>query len=107
MINSKVMEKVFVYGTLRDKKIRTRVTGREIPAGNPDKLEGFTLSTTVDEGMCYPIITKEPESTEKVEGELIEVTPEELKHMDNYEGDLYRRLKVKTASGDEAWVYCR
>lgn len=99
------MEKVFIYGTLRDPEIRRKVTKRIIPSGVPDKLYGFTLSSVSDYGETYPIIVADKESKQGIDGEIIEVTKTELTLLDYYEGDLYKRTIVKLFSETEAWVY--
>ena len=99
------MEKLFIYGTLRDAKLREKLVGRDIPKGKEDKLMGFQMSSISDEGFCYPILIKKETSKEIIEGEIIEVTPVELIMLDRYEGDLYDRIEVVLKSGTKAWLY--
>lgn len=99
------MEKVFVYGTLRKSEIRKQVTGRTIPIGIFDKIQGFELSTVNYGKYTYPALMTRLGSKEIVEGEIIDVTENELIMLDQYEGELYQRKKVILESGIEAWVY--
>jgi gamma-glutamylcyclotransferase (GGCT)/AIG2-like uncharacterized protein YtfP len=99
------MEKLFVYGTLRVPEIRNKIAGREIASGGKDFLSGFRLSTIGDGNETYPIIIEEVGITKPIEGEILEVTAEELLKLDEYEGDWFVRRKVKLKSGTKAWVY--
>jgi gamma-glutamylcyclotransferase (GGCT)/AIG2-like uncharacterized protein YtfP len=89
---------VFVYGTLRSGLVRWVVTGR---AGDsrPAILEDFRR-----EGLD---LMEAP--GERVEGELITVSAEELARLDRYErlGLRYERVRLALADGREAWVYRR
>jgi gamma-glutamylcyclotransferase (GGCT)/AIG2-like uncharacterized protein YtfP len=99
------MNKLFVYGTLRDPLIRKKITEREIVSEGKDLLTGFRLSTVSDYGKSYPVIIEDNSSTLEIKGEIIDVTPEELQALDEYEGYLYVRQKVTLKSGVMAWVY--
>lgn len=99
------METVFVYGTLRDKRLRKELCGREINTKLIDCLIGYELSTVQEEGQSYPIIIKNDLSDRVINGEIIELTKSELLLIDQYEGSLYQRTKVTLKSGESAWVY--
>lgn len=43
--------------------------------------------------------------TPPVPGRLYPLTPAELTAADAYEGEAYRRVRVRTEAGAEAWVY--
>ena len=97
------MEKLFTYGTLQIPEIQQRVFGR-IVGLKSDTLDGFfKTDITLHDGTFF-IIVEQPGS--QVEGQVIEVTPEELGLIDRYETDAYRRIRVTLNSGDSAWVYC-
>jgi gamma-glutamylcyclotransferase (GGCT)/AIG2-like uncharacterized protein YtfP len=89
---------VFVYGTLRLGLMRWIVMGS---AGDSETavLEGFRR-----EGLD---LTEAP--GEDVEGEVIDVSAEELARLDRYErlGLRYERVRLKLADGREVWVYRR
>lgn len=89
---------VFVYGTLRSGFVRWVVLGRSVEA-RPAVLEGFRR-----EGLD---LTEAP--GERVAGELIEVSAEELARLDRYErlGIRYARVRLALDDGGEAWVYRR
>lgn len=89
---------VFVYGTLRSGLVRWLVTGRA-GESRPAVLEGFRR-----EGLD---LTEAP--GERVVGELLRVSAEELARLDRYErlGIRYERVRLPLADGREAWVYRR
>jgi gamma-glutamylcyclotransferase (GGCT)/AIG2-like uncharacterized protein YtfP len=97
------MEKLFTYGTLQIPEVQQRVFGRVV-SGTPDTLEGyFKTDITLHDG-TFPIIVERAESS--VDGQVIEVTPDELVLIDRYETSAYRRIQVTLKTGDSAWVYC-
>ncbi len=98
------MEKLFTYGTLQDPAVQMAVFHRVVK-GISDTLDGY-FKTEIKIGFgVYPIIFPEPNS--HVEGQYIEVTPEELALIDRYEGAEYRRITVTLRSGVAAWVYSK
>jgi gamma-glutamylcyclotransferase (GGCT)/AIG2-like uncharacterized protein YtfP len=99
------MEKLFVYGTLRDKSIRKKITGKAIPSLGVFKLDGYKLSGIVIGGTEYPIIFNDPNSNELIEGELIEVSESELSLLDEYEGSEYSRTRIELQNGHVVWAY--
>lgn len=96
------MEKLFTYGTLQDPAVQMAVFHRLV-AGTPDMLVGYLKSEIKIGFGVYPIIKVAPDHY--VEGQVIEVTPQELSLIDRYEGTEYRRIRVTLQSGVAAWVY--
>ena len=95
-------EQVFVYETLLNKKIRTKLLKREAEM-HVDKIIGLReVNIESDEGPNYHTLM--PDETASVIGKRFTVTPNELIILDRYE-DEYMRKKVKLASGNIAWVY--
>ena len=95
-------EQLFVYGTLMEPIVQISVFGGTTH-GQPDTLADFKKSSIRLGGRLYPII--EPEADSSVEGLVITVTPTELRRIDQYEGEDYRRKKVTLVSGRQVWVY--
>lgn len=95
-------ERLFVYGTLKDPEVQKREIGRVTP-GTPDVLQGFTRSQIVINKNTYPIVVQKP--GDEVSGLVLDVTPDELKKLDIYETDAYRRSEIVLKSGVPAWVY--
>jgi len=101
------MEKVFVYGTLRISDVRNKLLSRQVQSNGTDKITGYKLSTVYGDGQSYPIIIEDKTSTLEIDGEIIEVSENELTILDDYEGDLYIRKKIDLRSGNTAWVYSK
>lgn len=96
------MELLFVYGTLQDPAVQTRVIGRVV-SGAPDVLDGFFKTEYAMPEGVYPLVI--PRHGHAVVGLVLEVTAEELARMDVYETAAYRRVRVPLRSGLESWVY--
>ncbi len=97
------MEKLFVYGTLKDPVIRRKAVGRAF-SGAPDSLKGWRKTEFFVDGEDYPVIV--PDEDGIVDGLIFEVTPAELKTLDDYEEE-YKRIEVVLKSGARAWAYVR
>jgi len=98
------MEKLFVYGTLRESEIQEKIIGRTIE-GSEDTLSGYERSETEIEGETYPILV--PNREGRIEGLVLSVNPSELRRIDEYETEAYRRIQVYLQSGERAWVYIK
>ncbi|WAC60305.1 gamma-glutamylcyclotransferase family protein [Brevundimonas sp. SL130] len=109
---------LFAYGTLQDPAVQTAVFGRALAPhpgpGAPDRLSGFRLShipvddpqITAETGLThYPILIPTTDEAPPVPGRLYPLTPADLTAADAYEGEAYRRVRVTTEAGAEAWVY--
>jgi gamma-glutamylcyclotransferase (GGCT)/AIG2-like uncharacterized protein YtfP len=101
------MEKVFIYGTLRDEMLRKEITGREIFVTSTGELVGFEMSSVFEDGHSYPIIIRNENSNQIINGDVIEVNDEELLLLDRYEGEFYRRMKIRLENGIRAWSYIK
>lgn len=97
------MEKLFVYGTLREPAVQLRVIGRLI-AGVPDSLQGFRKTEVRFPSGTYPMLRRAADTV--VDGLVLEVNAAELERIDHYETRAYQRVRVTLVSGSSAWVYC-
>jgi gamma-glutamylcyclotransferase (GGCT)/AIG2-like uncharacterized protein YtfP len=97
------VEKLFTYGTLQIAEVQQRVFGRVV-SGTPDTLQGYYKSQITLHDGTFPIIVERADS--EVEGQVIEVTQDELALIDRYETSAYQRIRVMLTSGASAWVYC-
>ncbi len=97
-------KKIFVYGTLQQPEVQTKVIGRVVKS-TPDTLSGFRKSTIEIDGDVYPIIEEDSNSDEEIDGLVLDIEEEELKNLDEYETNAYRREKVTLKSGLLVWVY--
>lgn len=109
-------EKLFSYGTLREAAVQRRLFGRLVP-GVPDAVMGYRLAkiTIADpdaiatSGTAEHLIIDPTGRTEDcVEGQVLELTLDELRIADVYEDVAYKRVRAQRRSGQgECWVYVR
>ena len=92
---------IFVYGTLLDDSIRGRVLGKDIK-GKEDTLENYMLDT-------HSVLTSYPTIIhcfrEFVNGKYFDVDMEDIKKLDRYESNYYKKIEVKLKSGVDTLVY--
>ena len=98
------MNKLFIYGTLINPEIQKSILGRIIN-GMPDALEGYKKSAIKLDNEKYPIII--PDENKMVNGFIIEISDDELKKIDEYEGVEYKRKEIISKSGISVWVYVK
>ena len=98
-------EQLFTYGTLQNEEVQQAVFKR-ILVGNFDALPGYQLATELVAGR-YPLIERGANDMTKVRGKVFEVSGDELRMADAYEGGAYKRIKVTLDSGKPAWVFVR
>jgi gamma-glutamylcyclotransferase (GGCT)/AIG2-like uncharacterized protein YtfP len=96
------MNKLFIYGTLINPKIQKNIIGHIID-GIPDILKGYEKSVIEIDNEKYPIII--PDKNKMVNGFIIEVSDDELRKIDKYEGVEYKRTEIISQNGISAWVY--
>lgn len=104
---------LFSYGTLQRPQVQLDTFGRLLE-GEPDVLPGYTTDyaeiadrRVVDlSGLSvHPIVRATGNPLDKVVGQAMWVTEDELDASDEYEVTLYRRISVVLASGRTAWAY--
>lgn len=102
------MEKLFTYGTLQDKEIQEKIFGRTLK-GTPETLIGYAVKEIQIEEefglMQYPIITETNNPEDTINGIVFEITENDLRQADLYEGFHYKRIEVHLQSTEKAWVY--
>lgn len=92
------MEALFVYGTLQSAKIQQVLLGRTLDM-QPATLPDYHKNT---DGM-YPVA--HPQAGSSIDGQVLQVSADELTRLDHYEGAAYERVRVTLADDSEAWVY--
>lgn len=104
---------LFSYGTLQDPAVQLANFGRRLD-GAPDALPGFRtdwVEITDPEVIAesgsnrHPIVRPSADAADRVPGTVFRITSAELAAGDAYEVDDYRRVSVRLASGEAAWVY--
>lgn len=102
------MEKLFAYGTLKDKNIQENIFGRTLK-GVPDRLIGYVINyIEIEEEFGlekYPIITATNNPDDIVTGLVYDITEEDVHLADTYEGLHYKRIEVTLESLQTAWAY--
>jgi gamma-glutamylcyclotransferase (GGCT)/AIG2-like uncharacterized protein YtfP len=108
------MPALFSYGTLQQADVQLSTFGRLLP-GQRDELPGFEKTAVEIEdpqvvattGMThYANVTFNGRSDSRVSGTVYEITDAELAAADCYEEPAnYKRIHVRLASGQWAWVY--
>jgi gamma-glutamylcyclotransferase (GGCT)/AIG2-like uncharacterized protein YtfP len=94
--------KLFAYGTLLDETIQKNVIGHLVE-GTADLLIGYRKTMRQFCSGIYPDLIDDAKC--EVNGQILDLSSEELERCDRYEGDEYRRVKVLLKSGVEAFVY--
>ena len=100
------MENLFVYGNLKKPEIQRKVIGR-VAELTEDSIKGYKQSTIYIKGEIFPILTSSKNPLDFVFGSVIEVTEEELKKIDDYETDEFKRKEVVLVSRKDSWVYVK
>lgn len=107
------MQLLFSYGTLQFKQVQIRTFGREL-IGRDDVLSGYCLDSVKIEDpdvvdasgkSVHPIIRYTGAESDRVNGRILSLTDQELKHADAYEVDAYKRIHVTLVSGKTAWAF--
>jgi len=98
------MERIFTYGTLQDSAVQRRVFGR-LADMQDDTLQDYKKERVQINDNYYFIAAQRTAS--RISGKVFEVTHKELRLLDAYETNTYRRVSVTLQSGLTAWVYCR
>ena len=100
------MDYLFVYGTLKDPKIRKQLTGKYFNSSQ-GLLKKYLLNNIDIDGVIYPIIEYTGKDEDIVAGEYFVIDEVDLKKFDVYEGAEYRRIKVTLDNLLETWIYCK
>jgi gamma-glutamylcyclotransferase (GGCT)/AIG2-like uncharacterized protein YtfP len=109
------MENLFSYGTLQLAQVQQEVFGRTLEM-QPDALVGYkkekikirvesVINLSGEEE--HVIISYSGNDSDIIEGVVLSVAEEELKHADEYETDDYKRVEVRLLSGKSSWVYVK
>jgi gamma-glutamylcyclotransferase (GGCT)/AIG2-like uncharacterized protein YtfP len=106
-------EYLFSYGTLQKQEVQWKLYGRYL-SGEKDVLNGYKTSAiqvkdltflAKGEAATQQTLHISDDKTNAVAGTIFELTQDELLQTDAYEPENYKRIKMKFASGKEAWVY--
>lgn len=98
------MDKLFVYGTLKESKLQIEIIGRECESSSA-VIEGYVGEQISIEGKGYTIAI--PKIGGIIEGKVLDVTEDELSILDKYETEVYDRIKTRLSNGEQVWVYIK
>ena len=106
-------EFLFSYGTLQLEPVQMATFGRQL-AGTSDALGGFELVSLKIEDQTVVAISGKAHHTmaqftgrasDVVSGTVFGLTPDEIRHADEYEVAAVKRVAVVLQSGVRAWAY--
>lgn len=106
---------LFSYGTLQLADVQLAQFGRLLD-GSDDALPGYaqTLVEITDLEVIrksgsrfHPIVTETGNPADEIAGMVFAITEAELAAADAYEVADYKRVRVRLASGRDAWVYVK
>ena len=112
-INQPATEYLFSYGTLQLEGVQRATFGRLL-SGTSDALLGFELvpleiedpAVIAISGKAIHTIAKfTGRDSDEISGIVFLVTPDDIRHADQYEVDACKRITVILRSGIRAWVY--
>lgn len=104
---------LFSFGTLRQHDVQLSLFGGRVPS-TPDAIVGFRVGrvTITDPAAIkasghdvHPALIATGDPSEVVDGELFELSEDELAAVHRYEEVSFQRIDVLTRSGRNAWAY--
>ena len=107
------MERLFVYGTLRQPEVQLATYGRMVE-GVADTLTGYRLEplaitdaevVRLSGKAVHHIARQSRDGADRIPGVVLELTAAELGATDAYEVDAYARVEVTLDSGVRAFAY--
>jgi gamma-glutamylcyclotransferase (GGCT)/AIG2-like uncharacterized protein YtfP len=102
------MQKLFTYGSLQNEEVQEDLFGRLL-IGTNETLIGYEIhEIQIEEEfgiVHYPIIVETKNPNDTIRGVVYDVTAEELRQTDLYEGKHYKRVEVQLQSKQTAWAY--
>jgi len=110
---SDATEPLFAYGTLQYPGVQREQFGRLLGGGR-DALTGYRLGripigdpevVRKSGETHYPVLARDSEGSQRIDGTLYWITKSELEAVDLYEAEDYERQRVTLESGESAWVY--
>jgi len=95
--------KFFSYGTIQKPEIQIEVFG-EVLKSTIDTISGYKVLNDFEiDGINYPRLAYEKNGI--VFGQIFELTDEQLKLLDEYEGDDYYRTTIQTDNNITVEIY--
>jgi gamma-glutamylcyclotransferase (GGCT)/AIG2-like uncharacterized protein YtfP len=106
----KAQEYLFSYGTLQKENFQLGLLGKTLK-GTGDSLRGYQLCLYEIKACTiaghHPMAMPTSDKDDIIDGTVFEILKEDLRLLDSYATDDYKRVKEVLESGREAWVYVR
>jgi len=100
------MIKLFSYGTLIDKEVQLREFGQELFVEHGlVGVRGFEIDRIEIEGEFYYCAIERLESI--ILGQIVHIPEDLMSLVDEYEGEDYKRVSIKTLSDVECLMYVK
>ncbi len=103
-------EKLFSYGSLQLTNIQLLVFGKVL-AGKIDSIIGYKQSIIKikeeSNENSYPILLYTGVDSDIINGKVFHLSFDDMQKADDYETDIYKRVKTSLVSGGFAWVYVK
>ena len=100
-----VRQKLFSYGTIQNEDVQEKILGKRLK-GERAVLTGYVLGQVYADGGFYPCIFLSEKYDKHVFGTVFEVSEKDLKKLDEYESEAYRRQNVIVYTESEHVVEC-
>jgi len=101
------MIKIFSYGTLWDPIIQKSVFGRTFDVDNDmDFISGWDIIKVKMCGVYYNVMIVGDKSS-VIMGAIVNIPDELIDLVDEYEGKEYKRISIKTMTGNDCQVYVK
>lgn len=101
------MIKLFSYGTLCEKDVQLKEFGQEFYVEpHLDYITGYDIIKVKMYGQYYNVAVPNPNAS-AVMGAIVHIPEEMLTQVDEYEGDEYKRVQIKTLSNLECIMYIK
>lgn len=101
------MIKLFSYGTLCQKDVQIREFGQEFYVEpDIDYISDFDIIKVKMDGEYYNVAIPNPGSS-AVMGAIVHIPEELISLVDEYEGLEYKRIEIKTLTGNECIMYIK
>ena len=97
-------ELLFVYGMLQESSVHEHIFGRTL-TGNEEVLEKYRISRIDIGGRRYAAAV--PSDKGCIKCVVFQITEDDLRKADKYEGRAYKRKKLVLKSGKSAWAYIK
>ncbi len=101
------MTKIFSYGTLCDPIIQKSVFDRTFDVDQDmDYISGWDIIRVKMYGDYYNVLIP-GDSSSIIMGAIVNIPDELLELVDEYEGEEYKRISIKTMTGNDCQVYVK